>query len=195
VHANAVAVDRNPFAALRAGVPPRPVSDLAVRRAQAGDDAAFAELYRAHAGRVYALCLRLEADAQRAEELTQDVFVRAWERLASYRGESAFTTWLHRLAVNVVLGDRRSAWRRAKRVFATADPTVYERADDLSPGTTLDLETAIGRLPAGARTVFVLHDVEGYTHEEIARMSDIAEGTSKAQLFRARRLLREALNR
>lgn len=171
------------------------MSDLAVRRAQTGDHAAFSELYRAHAGRVYALCLRLEGDVQRAEELTQDVFVRVWERLASYRGESAFSTWLHRLAVNVVLGHRRSAWRRAKRVMTTADPTIYERADDVVPGTAIDLDGAISRLPPGARTVFVLHDIEGYTHEEIAGMADIAEGTSKAQLFRARRLLREALNR
>ena len=195
MHANAVAADQYPLAAPRAGRRPATVSDLAVRRAQNGDQAAFAELYRAHAGRVYALCLRLEGDGQRAEELTQDVFVRVWERLGSYRGESAFGTWLHRLAVNVVLGHRRSAWRRAKRVLVTADPAVFERPHDVTPGTRIDLDGAISRLPPGARTVFVLHDVEGYTHEEIAGMADIAEGTSKAQLFRARRLLREALNR
>jgi RNA polymerase sigma-70 factor (ECF subfamily) len=171
------------------------VSDLVVRRAQAGDQEAFGDLYRAHAGRVYALCLRLEADAARAEELTQDVFVRAWERLGSYRGESAFGTWLFRLAVNVVLGDRRSAWRRSKRLLVTDDPGAYERPSDLSHGPNLDLEQAIASLPPGARTVFVLHDVEGYTHDEIAGISGIAEGTSKAQLFRARRLLREALSR
>jgi RNA polymerase sigma-70 factor (ECF subfamily) len=171
------------------------VSELVVRRAQAGDQEAFGDLYRAHAGRVYALCLRLEADAARAEELTQDVFVRAWERIASYRGESAFGTWLHRLAVNVVLADRRSAWRRAKRLLTTGDPAAFERARESASAPDLDLEAAIAALPPGARTVFVLHDVEGYTHDEIAGLSGIAEGTSKAQLFRARRLLREALNR
>lgn len=171
------------------------VSELVVRRAQAGDQEAFGDLYRAHAGRVYALCLRLEADAARAEELTQDVFVRAWERLASYRGESAFGTWLYRLAVNVVLGDRRSAFRRSKRLLVTGEPGIFERATEAPTGRDLDLEQAIAALPPGARTVFVLHDVEGYTHDEIASLSGIAEGTSKAQLFRARRLLREALSR
>ena len=189
---------------LAADAPARPaaraagvtVTDLTVRRAQAGDSEAFAGLYRTHVGRVYALCLRLEADAGRAEELTQDVFVRAWERLASYRGESAFGTWLYRLAVNVVLGDRRSAWRRSKHVFTTDDPAVYERGGDGPPaGLAMDLDQAIAALPPGARTIFVLHDVEGYRHEEIATMTGLAEGTSKTQLFRARRLLREALNR
>ena len=171
------------------------MSDLAVRRAQVGDQEAFGEVYRAHAGRIYALCLRLEADVARAEELTQDVFVRAWERLASWRGDSAFGTWLHRLAVNVVLSDRRSAWRRGKRILFTDDPSQYERPREAAPGTALDLEQAIAGLPPGARAVFVLHDVEGYTHDEIAGIAGIAEGTSKAQLFRARRLLREALDR
>lgn len=176
--------------------PHLPVTDLVVRRAQAGDAAAFADLYRAHAGRIYALCLRLEGDAARAEELTQDVFVRAWERLATFRGGSAFGTWLHRLAVNVVLQSRRSLWRRAKRLIVTDDPSAYERpGDPPSAGARLDLDQAIAGLPAGARTVFVLHDIEGYTHQEIAATAGIAAGTSKAQLFRARRLLREALDR
>ena len=175
--------------------PARSVSDLTVRRAQQGDAAAFGELYRIHAGRIHALCLRLEGDQARAEELTQDVFVRAWERLSSFRGESAFGTWLHRLAVNVVLADRRSLWRRGRRLFFTDDPAAFERPGEAVGTSASDLETAIARLPPGARTVFVLHDVEGYTHEEIGRLSGIAEGTSKAQLFRARRLLREALDR
>ncbi len=175
--------------------PVRSVSDLAVRRAQQGDAAAFEELYRTHAGRIHALCLRLEGDQARAEELTQDVFVRAWERLATFRGESAFGTWLHRLAVNVVLADRRSLWRRGRRLVFTDDPAAFERPGEAVAGSTGELEGAIAALPRGARTVFVLHDVEGYTHEEIARLSGIAEGTSKAQLFRARRLLREALDR
>jgi len=167
-------------------------SDL-VRRAQTGDTDAFGQLYRQHVGRVYALCLRLEADVARAEELVQDVFVRVWERLPGFRGESAFGTWLHRLAVNVVLGHRRAAWRRERRVLAVESPEVHETPRDVDPSLALDLETAIAALPPGARTVLVLHDLEGYQHAEIAVMTGIAEGTSKAQLFRARRLLRERL--
>jgi RNA polymerase sigma-70 factor (ECF subfamily) len=171
-------------------------SDL-IQRAQQGDQAAFEELYRAHVGRVYALCLRLTADRVRAEELTQDAFVRAWERLASFRGESAFSSWLYRLTVNVVFLSQRAGRRRALRVFTTDDPAAFETPGDV-PGTEagrLDLEHAIAALPPGAREVFVLHDVEGYRHQEIAELTGIAEGTSKAQLFRARRLLREALSK
>lgn len=171
------------------------MTDL-VARACDGDEDAFGDLYRAHAGRVYALCLRLEADAARAEELTQDVFVHAWERLATFRGESAFGTWLHRLAVNVVLSSRRSAWRRTRRVITADDPAAFERAADApGPGLRLDLDQAIAALPPGARAIFVLHDVEGYQHGEIAVLMGVAEGTSKTQLFRARRLLRKALER
>jgi RNA polymerase sigma-70 factor (ECF subfamily) len=169
-----------------------------VRRAQAGDAAAFVQLYRDNVNRVYALCLRISGDAGRAEELTQDVFVRAWQKLASFEGKSAFSTWLHRLAVNVVLGDRRSEKVRVARIFATDEPEVWEgpsTAKSADPGTGIDLERAIAQLPPGARSVFVLHDVEGYRHEEIARMHGSAVGTCKAQLHRARRLLREALGR
>jgi RNA polymerase sigma-70 factor (ECF subfamily) len=167
-----------------------------VRRAQAGDSDAFAALYRTHVGKVHALCLRLAGDAHGAADLTQDVFVRAWESLASFRGESALGSWLHRLAVNAFLGTRRASSRRERRVFLVEDPAVLERGDETAaPGLSMDLEQAIAALPKGARTVFVLHDVEGYQHEEIARMTGIASGTSKAQLFRARRLLREALAR
>jgi RNA polymerase sigma-70 factor (ECF subfamily) len=171
------------------------MTDL-VARACDGDEDAFGDLYRAHAGRVYALCLRLEADAARAEELTQDVFVHAWEHLATFRGESAFGTWLHRLAVNVVLSSRRSAWRRTRRVFTADDPAALEQAaESPGPGLRLDLDQAIAALPPGARAIFVLHDVEGYQHGEIAALMGVAEGTSKTQLFRARRLLRKALER
>ncbi|HEU0012281.1 MAG TPA: RNA polymerase sigma factor [Longimicrobium sp.] len=172
------------------------VADLTVRRAQQGDAGAFEQLYREHAGRVYGLCLRLSGDPGRAEELTQDVFVRCWEKLGSFQGKSAFSTWLHRLAVNVVLGDKRSEGVRVHRIFHTDEPEKYEtagRAGD--PGHGMDLERAIAQLPPGARSVFVLHDVEGYKHEEIAEMHGSAVGTCKAQLHRARRLLREALER
>ena len=167
-----------------------------VRRAQQGDVAAFEQLYRQNLDRVFALCLRLCGDGVRAEELTQDVFVRAWQKLGSFEGKSAFSTWLHRLAVNVVLGDRRAEGIRVGKVFGTDDPAAFEspgRAVD--PGQAMDLERAIASLPPGARTVFVLHDVEGYKHEEIAELHGLAVGTCKAQLHRARRLLREALER
>ena len=171
------------------------VSDLA-RRAQAGDEAAFEALYREHAGRVFAVCLRLSGDGRRAAELTQDVFVRCWEQLRSYRGESAFGTWLYRLAVNVVWTANRGDHRREARVLPVEDPGMHESRRDAPPtGLRLDLEQAIAALPQGAREVFVLFDIEGFRHEEIARMTGIAVGTSKAQLFRARRLLREKLER
>ncbi|HEU5261794.1 MAG TPA: RNA polymerase sigma factor [Gemmatimonadales bacterium] len=171
------------------------MSDL-VRQAQQGDQAAFRALYGEHVGRVYALCLRLSADPVEAGELTQDAFVRAWERLASFRGESAFSSWLYRLTVNVVFMSRRTARRRALRVVSTEDPAALEPPGREPPaGLGLDLERAVARLPPGAREVFVLHDVEGYGHGEIAELTGIAMGTSKAQLFRARRLLREALNK
>jgi RNA polymerase sigma-70 factor, ECF subfamily len=176
-------------------LPVRGVTDV-VRRAQAGDEAAFEAIYREHAGRVYALCLRLTASAADAEERVQDVFVRAWQRLGTFRGESAFGSWLHRLAVNVVLAERRGTRRREERVLAVEDPGALERPGAAATaGLSLDLERAIAALPAGAREVFVLYDVEGYSHQEIAAAAGIAEGTSKAQLFRARRLLREMLER
>lgn len=178
--------------------PPAPTSEPAalVPAARDGDERAFEALYRAHVGRVFALARRLADDPGRAEELTQDVFVRAWERLATFRAESSFGTWLYRLAVNVILTDRRSTWRRVRRVLTTGDLIEHAPADPgPAPGARLDLEAAIAALPTGARTVFVLFDVEGYGHEEIAAMTGIAVGTSKAQLFRARRLLREALDR
>jgi RNA polymerase sigma-70 factor (ECF subfamily) len=165
-----------------------------VGAAQRGDVAAFERLYRTHAGRVYALCLRLTADAPRAEMLAQDAFVKAWERLGTFRGESPFSAWLRQVTVNVVMGDRRAAARRERRVTATDDDAVLD-----GPGGArmdaerLDLERAIRLLPEGARTVFVLHDVEGYGHEEIASVMGIAEGTSKAHLHKARGKLKEIL--
>jgi RNA polymerase sigma-70 factor (ECF subfamily) len=173
----------------------RPAADAALSellaRAQAGDESAFERLYREHVGRVYALCLRMLADEPAAHERTQDVFVRAWERLASFRGESAFSTWLHRLAVNEVL-----MWLRARgrlREDSLSEGEGLTAATTTDPGARLDLERAVAALPPGARRVLVLHDIEGFEHAEIAELLGIAEGTSKAQLFRARRLLREML--
>lgn len=167
-----------------------------VRRAQAGDRTAFERLYRENVGRVFALCLRMSGDEVRAEELVQDVFVRAWRKLGSYRGDAAFSSWLHRLAVNRVLESFRSDRRRRRRVMTTAEPARMEQGRALAPeGVRLDLERAIRRLPPGARTAFVLHDIEGYTHQEASELTGLAVGTMKAQLHRARRLLREALER
>jgi RNA polymerase sigma-70 factor (ECF subfamily) len=167
--------------------------------ASRGDRRAFERLYRTHVARVFSLCARMVGDRSHAEELTQDVFVRAWEKLGQFRGDSAFGTWLHRLAVNVVLNDRQVERRRRER----QDDGV-EDVDTLShgdvrphevnvPGLSIDLEKAIAGLPPGARKVFVLHDVQGFTHEEIGDMLGVTAGGCKAQLHRARMLLREAL--
>ncbi len=165
-----------------------------VREAQDGDLLAFERLYRDNERKVFALCLRMSCDAALAEELTQEVFVRAWRKLSTFRGESAFSSWLYPMAVNVALTERRSRRRRETRIFATDDPARLEPAPaSPRPEQGFDLEKALATLPPGARAVFVLHDVEGRTHEEIATLLGLATGTSKAQLHRARRLLREVL--
>lgn len=165
--------------------------------AAGGDRRAFETLYREHVNRVFSLCMRMVADRALAEELTQDVFVRAWGKLSLYRGESAFSTWLHRLAVNVVLNQRKGAGRDRKRFGADEDELdeIVHPRQDAPPGMRLDLEAAIAALPPGARRVFVLHDIEGFRHEEIAEQLGITSGGSKAQLHRARMLLRENLDR
>lgn len=156
--------------------------------------AAFEEIYRSHVGRIYALCLRMCGDPHLAEELTQEAFVRAWQKLRSFRGSSALSTWLHRLTVNVVLGHLRGAGRRPLDGADPAEDEVPERSQHAPKlADAIDLERAISTLPEGARTVFVLHDVEGFRHQEISHLAGIAVGTSKAQLHRARRLLRKAL--
>ena len=165
-----------------------------VRDAQNGDLVAFERLYRDNERKVFALCLRMSSDGALAEELTQEVFVRAWRKLGSFRGDSAFSSWLYPLTVNVALSERRSRRRRDARIFATDDPESLEKAPGTPrPEAGFDLQKAMAALPPGARAIFVLHDVEGRTHDEIAAMLNLATGTSKAQLFRARRLLREAL--
>ena len=165
-----------------------------VDRAVAGDVDAFEELYRKTVGRVFGLCLRMSGNRSVAEELTQEAFVRAWQKLPSFRGESAFSTWMHRLTVNVVLGHQRSAGRRQARETAAGEEWYGDGgATSRKPAVAVDLERAISGLPDGARKVFVLHDVEGFKHSEIARLTGVAVGTSKAQLSRARQLLRKAL--
>ena len=166
-----------------------------IRRAQAGDVAAFELLYREHSPRIYALCLRLRAgDSSDATELLQDVFIKAWRRLDTFRGDCAFASWLHRLAVNTMLENARSEGRRTARVLPMEDISWLDGAAR-SSGIELkmDMENAIASLPKGARLAFVLHDVEGYQHQEIAEQLSVTVGTVKAQLHRARRLLRERL--
>ena len=163
-----------------------------VRKAQAADPAAFEKLYRANVDRVYGLCLRMTGNTSEAEDCTQDAFIQAWNKLDRFRGDSTFGTWMHRVAVNVVLGRMRKSRREQDRIRAVAEtaPAAGTRADD---GELRDLEQAIDELPSGARHVFVLHAVYGYSHGETGDMLGIAEGTSKAQLSRARRLLVQQL--
>jgi RNA polymerase sigma-70 factor (ECF subfamily) len=166
-----------------------------IAAAAAGDRRAFERLYRTHGPRVFALCLRMTADRVLAEELVQDVFVKAWQKLDTFRGDAAFGTWLHRVAVNIVLSRRKQDGVHRGRTSDHEDSLDAAPAQPVSVGDRLDLEAAIAALPAGARRIFVLHDVEGYTHEEIGDLLGITSGGSKAQLHRARMLLREALSR
>jgi RNA polymerase sigma-70 factor (ECF subfamily) len=172
-----------------------PASDRAdVSRAQEGDTRAFERLYRAHAGRVFCLARRMIGN-DLAGELTQDVFVRVWEKISTFRGESAFGTWLHRVAVNVIL--HRRATLKTERGRIDDEEGVLEQVPG-RPATAdfgMDFENAIQMLPDGARTVFVLHDVEGFKHEEIAGMLGVTSGTTKAQLHRARMILRQHLGK
>ena len=169
-----------------------PVDDVVL--AASGDTAAFERVYRAHVPRVHGLARRM-AGPEAADEVTQDVFVRVWQKLGTFRGESAFATWLHRLAVNTALMDLRS---RRSRPQDEGDEDAFEvlgSPDSAGHGTALamDLERAVASLPPRARAVLVLYDVEGWQHEEIAAELGMAVGSSKAQLHRARQLLRTRL--
>ena len=157
-----------------------------------GDTAAFERLYHRHIGRVHTLCRRMVGDGE-ADDIAQDVFVRAWNKLGQFRGDSAFGTWLYRLAVNVILGKRQSIGTRNAR-FSGGDPDALPLSTRaVRVDLKVDFEAAIGTLPRGARQVFLLHDVEGYTHDEIAEMLQVTSGTSKSQLHRARMSLRQYL--
>ncbi|MEZ4425754.1 MAG: sigma-70 family RNA polymerase sigma factor [Gemmatimonadota bacterium] len=167
-----------------------------VQRAQGGDRSAFAEVYRRSVDRIYGLCLRMTADPDRAAELTQDAFVRAWERLDSFRGDSRFSTWMHRLAVNVVLQERRTRAGRERWVEPTPDVERYAaQARGAFTETRIDLERALATLPERAREALVLRDIEGFKYREVAVMTGVAVGTVKAQVHRARQLLKEVLER
>lgn len=170
--------------------------DAWVRRAKRGDVDAFEALYRSHVRQVYGVCRRLLNHDQDAEDITQQVFLRAWQRLASFRGESRFGTWIKRVAANMVVDARRANWKQALETpHNDGDPVDQgmATAGESRAATRLDLEELIQRLPSGARQVLVLHDVEGYTHEETASMLGVSVGTTKTQLFRARRALRNWL--
>jgi len=165
-----------------------------IARVRAGDGAAERALYDAHVDRVYRLAYRLAGDDELARELTQDTFVRAFERLGSFRGESKLSTWLHAVATSVVLNGLRKAKRFRQRETDLDEATGISGAPPpAEPDLKRRLAQAIDRLPKGYRIVFVMHDVEGYTHEEIGAALGIETGTSKAQLSRARGKLREAL--
>lgn len=164
--------------------------------ARGGDMAAFEHLYRSHVGRVYGLCLRMTGHPDRAEDLTQETFVSAWRSLPAFEGRSGFGTWLHRIAVNAVLARGRSPQGRGEVSYTNdaGQDREFETPDEMDAAIPLDLERAIETLPAGARDVLVLHGVYGYSHEEAADMLGVAVGTCKAQLHRARRLLRERMD-
>ena len=163
-----------------------------ISRAQRADAKAFESLYRLHVDRVYGLCLRMTGNVAEAEDCTQEAFIQAWNKMDKFRGDSAFGTWMHRIAVNAVLGRMRKSKRERDRI-QLASEEVLSPASINDDGELRDLSDAVNRLPEGARNVFVLYGVYGYSHEEAGNMLGIAAGTSKAQLHRARRLLAQQL--
>jgi RNA polymerase sigma-70 factor (ECF subfamily) len=172
-----------------------------IARAQRGDEEAFAALFEAHKRRVYSLCLRMTSNTAEAEDLTQEAFLQLYRKISTFRGESAFSTWLHRLAVNVVLMHLRKKGLQQVSLdeMDTSQDEPVKRdygSDDLRLTGSVDrigLQKAIGDLPPGYRTVFVLHDVEGYEHNEIAEIMHCSVGNSKSQLHKARMKLRDRL--
>ncbi len=169
-----------------------------VKKAQQGDSSGFRQLFDTNVNRIYAFCLRMSTNPQLAEEITQDVFVKAWENLHKFRGESKFTTWLHSIAVNEFLTQKRTEKRFMQRFVQTDDVLKFDRQGEKPEyhfNTNIDLEKAISGLPEQAKAVLILHDIEGYQHKEIAELMNIETGTSKAHLHRARKILREELSK
>ena len=171
--------------------------ELAQKSAQ-GDTKAFAELYHRHFRRVYLLALRMMGNPTEAEDMTQEVFLNLFNKIGQFRGDSAFTTWLHRMTVNQVLMHFRKRSTRSESTTAEGETPIQivkgtENPNAMPVVDRISLEKAIQQLPMGYRTVFVLHDVEGYEHDEIARMLGVAEGTSKSQLHKARLKLRQLI--
>jgi len=179
----------------------QPASDTELARAAAaGDSVAFEKLYELHHRRVYSLCLRMLGNGSQAEDLTQEAFLQVYKKIGSFRGDSAFTTWLHRLTVNQVLMHFRRRGVKLEHTseegdFTNVVETPIQSTRRISMVDKLALEKAISELPPGYRTVFVLHDVEGYEHEEISNLLDVSVGTSKSQLHKARMRLRELLTK
>ena len=170
----------------------KPDEKALIASAQSGDPRAFEGLYRLHVDKVYGLCLRMTGNVGEAEDCTQEAFIQAWSKLDKFRGDSAFGTWMHRIAVNAVLGRIRKSKREQDRIQVVAE-THSSPVSLADTGELRDLSDAIDRLPEGARHVFVLSGVYGYSHEETSEMLGVAIGTSKAQLHRARRLLAQQL--
>ncbi len=165
-----------------------------IRRVRDGEPGAFESLYRAYVGRIYGLCLRLTGSPSLAEDCVQETMIKAWQKIDLFRGDSAFGTWLHRMAVNDVLDRQRKATTRQTHLTVVKDAARDETATPRDGGHhRIDLERAIGQLPQGARNAFVLHKVYGYSHRESAQMLGIAQGTCKAQVHRARKLLIQEL--
>lgn len=165
-----------------------------IDRAKRQDASAFERLYRLHVDRVYGLCLRMTGSRSEADDCVQEAFIQAWNKLDKFRGDSAFSTWLHRIAVNAVLGRMRKSKREQDRIQSAAEVSTSPASIGDS-GHLRDLSDAVDRLPEGARHVFVLNAVYGYSHEESGNMLGIAVGTSKAQLHRAKRLLKQQLEK
>ncbi|MEM9406401.1 MAG: RNA polymerase sigma factor [Acidobacteriota bacterium] len=166
--------------------------DARLRAAREGDTGAFEALYRSSVAQVYGACRRLTRDDAQAEDATQRAYLRAWERLDDYRGDGSFTAWVRRIAVHLLIDERRRTWREP----LCADEQIFEAvpaAPRRSSAAAVDLERAVRSLPDGARQVFALHDIEGFTHAEIAELLGVSIGTTKTQLFRARRALRSWL--
>ncbi len=168
-----------------------------IKLAQKGDRHAFHLLYQQHVSRVYAVCWRLLGDAQKAEDACQEIFIKVWQHLPEFKGDSALGTWLHSIAARTAIDlwrqDKRLHFADSEEIDNTADALQLESHQQLA-AETRDLELAIQRLPAQAKAVFILFAIEGYQHTEIATMLDIAEGSSKAQYHRARQLLRGFLD-
>lgn len=160
--------------------------------ATAGDGAAFERLYQRHAPRIYGLALRMSSSSD-AEEMAQEIFVRAWQKLPSFKGEAAFGTWLFRLGINLILTQRQRNSRRREREHFDEDVLARAPGKKAQLDSAMDFEIALRELPAGAKEVLLLHDVEGFKHEEIAGMLSISVGTSKSQLHRARMMMRKVL--
>ena len=169
-----------------------------IRQASGGNSFAFRELYNNNVRRVYALCLRISHDEDVADELTQEVFIKAWEKLSSFQFESKFSSWLHSIAVNQFLMMKRSEKRFSERVSELTymlDSRESQSRSKHHHDARIDIEQALEKLPQQARIAFVLHDIEGYKHHEISDLMNIEVGTSKAHLHRARRMLREELTK